>query len=64
MRFTFTVEVEVERIEGKFASRDDIETELVALLDEANYGEVSGIGADGASVYEITDWTVTEARSK
>lgn len=61
MRFTFTVEVEVERQEGKFASRDEVLEALTSALEEAqdNAG-LDGLGADGLSVYEATDWSVTE----
>lgn len=58
-RFSFTVDVDVDRTEGKFASRDEIEGELRQWLEDANQGSVDGIGADGASTYEVTDWSVT-----
>ena len=58
MRVKFTVEAEVERISGKFASKDEIEGEIQQALDEANPGSVSGVGADGDSEYEVNDWTV------
>jgi hypothetical protein len=60
MRFTFTVEVEVERTEGKFASRDEVAEQITDALDSANPGSVDGIGADGMSTYEVTDWSVEE----
>lgn len=50
-RFSFTVDVDVDRTEGKFASRDEIEGELRQWLEDANQGSVDGIGA--------TDWSVT-----
>lgn len=58
MDFTFTVTATVDRVEGKFASRDEIEGELREALDSANPGEVSGVGADAMSTYEVTDWEV------
>lgn len=58
MKFTLTVEVEVERVEGKFASRDDILAELTEAVEGADPGTVDGIGADGASSYEVVEWTV------
>ena len=61
MRFTFTVEVEVERTQGKFASRDEISEAVVEMLDGANEGTVDGVGADGDSEYEIVSWEVTAA---
>lgn len=58
MKFSFTVEVEVSRIEGKFATRDEISEYLQEELDGMNPGEVDGVGADGESRYEITDWSI------
>ena len=59
MRATYTVEVTVERESGKFASRDDIMEQVREALEQADPGEVTG-GADGDSVYTVTDWSVTE----
>lgn len=60
MRFKLTVEIEVERIEGKFASRDEIEEQLIEALESADPGSVDGVGADGASTYETVAWEVTQ----
>lgn len=60
MRFTLTVEVEVERTEGKFAGRDEIADALVEAIEDANPSSVDGIGADGISSYEVVDWQVEE----
>ncbi len=54
------VEVECERLEGKFAGRDEISEQLQEALDNANIGIVDGIGADGTTSYEVVDWQVTE----
>jgi len=59
VRFTFTVEVEVERTQGKFASRDEISAAVVEMLDGADEGTVDGVGADGDSEYEIVSWEVS-----
>lgn len=61
MRFTFTVEVEVERVEGKFASRDEIADVIAEALGEANPENIDGIGTDGGGEYEVTLWEVDEA---
>lgn len=61
MLLKFTVEVEVERIQGKFASKDDIESELNQALYDANPSSISGLGADGTSEYEVTNWEVEPA---
>ena len=59
VRFSFTVEVEVERTEGKFAPKDEIEEQLQEALDMANPSSIDGVGADGTSSYEVTNWEVT-----
>lgn len=59
MRFKLTVEVEVERQQGKFASRDEIEDQLREWLESANEGSVSGVGSDGDSEYDVVDWSVS-----
>jgi hypothetical protein len=56
--FTFTVEVTLERTEGKFAARDELAEQLVEALDYANPSSVDGVGADGTSTYEVVDWVV------
>jgi hypothetical protein len=57
MRFTITVEIEVERIEGKFASRDDIGGQLVDAINDANPGSLTSENDAG---YEVTSWDATE----
>lgn len=59
MDFTFTVTVEVERQEGKFASRDEIATILAERLAEAEES-IDGVGADCASTYEVVNFEVAE----
>ena len=46
-RFTVTLEVEVEREQGKFASREELAEAITEVLSNAGEGEsLSGIGAD------------------
>jgi hypothetical protein len=63
MKFSYTVEVEVERIQGKFASRDEIE-EFIRLAVEGAESDIdlSGIGADGDSEYEVVSFEVERKR--
>lgn len=61
MKFTFTVEVEVERTTGKFASRDEIAEQILEWIEGCNEGEISGVGADCESEYEIAEWSAGEA---
>lgn len=44
------VEIEVERISGKFASREDVAQALITEIESVSLG---GLGADGDSEYEI-----------
>ncbi len=61
-RFTFTVHVELERDEGKFASRAEMADAIREWLEGADEGAVYGIGADGGeSTYNTTSWEVDEA---
>jgi hypothetical protein len=60
MRFELTVSVEVERIEGKFASRDEIRDNIAEALNDANPGTLDSLGADGTSSYEVIDWVVED----
>lgn len=60
MKFAFTVEVEVERVSGKFASRDEIGESIENAMDnDLGSIELSGLGADGESEYEVTNVTIT-----
>lgn len=61
MRMKFTVEVEVQRISGKFAAKADIADAIREELESAAYGaSVSGFDVDGNSEYEVTDVTAEE----
>lgn len=60
MNITLTVEVEVERVQGKFAARDEIVEALLSELEMANPGSISGVGADGMSEYEVVSFEVEE----
>ena len=60
-KFTFTVEVEVERTSGKFATRDEMADTIREWIEGADEGSLSGIGPDGDSEYETTGWTVDES---
>lgn len=60
MQFTFTVTAEVERVTGKFASREEIAEQILEALEGADPGSISGVGADGSSEYEVTSFDVQE----
>ena len=58
MHFEFLVSVDAERIQGKFATKDEVQEAIQAMLDEANPGSLDGLGPDGSTEYEIADWSV------
>jgi hypothetical protein len=57
MRFTFTVDVEVDRVEGKFASRDELADQIMSELEAADPGDLTG---DNGGTYEVTSFEVSE----
>jgi hypothetical protein len=60
MHFTFTVEVDAERTEGKFASRDELAEQIQEALESADPGSLEG---DNGGQYELT-WEVEEQEQK
>lgn len=60
-KFTFSVTVDLEREEGKFASRDEMAEAIIEWLEGADEGAIYGIGADGESTYNTVSWEVEEA---
>ena len=57
MKFTFLVEVEVDRIEGKFVSRDEI---AEVLMDEITAADPVAMAVGAGSEYETTSFEVSE----
>jgi hypothetical protein len=57
MRFTITVEVNVERDEGKFASRDDILSQLIEAIEMADPAQLE---TENGGMYSIDEWSVEE----
>lgn len=54
--FTFTVEVTLEREQGKFVSREDMASELEQAISDADPGSVDV----EESTYNVVGWDVTE----
>jgi uridine phosphorylase len=52
MKIQFTIEIEVERVQGKFASKDEIAEAIADMLEGANEGSIDGVGADGESTVQ------------
>lgn len=60
--FTFTVTVAVDRVSGKFASRDELADKMTDALTEALDGlDMTGLGADSDSEYMIVESDVEES---
>jgi hypothetical protein len=57
MRFSYLVEVEVERSEGKFSGRDTLNESIIAELEGADPSTVDG---DNESTYDTVSWEVSE----
>ena len=57
MRFRFVVECEVERSEGKFASREDIGGQIQEELENADPGSLTG---ENDGTYDVVSWDVSE----
>lgn len=58
MRYTFIVNVEVERAEGKFATRDEIGELITESLESADPAELQG---ENGGNYVVTTWEVAES---
>ena len=61
MQITLKITADVQRVRGKFVSREEIIQEMISQVESANPYTDSGIGADGESEYEIMEWEVEEA---
>jgi len=61
MRWQFTVEVEAQRDEGKFATRDELTDQIQEALENADPGQLDG---DNGGVYSVHQWDVEEVLRK
>ena len=57
MHFEFKVEVEVNRTEGKFASREELSTAILEAIAESDPSEIE---TELGGLYEVTGWEVSE----
>jgi hypothetical protein len=60
MKFTFSVEVEIHHVSGKFASRVEISEQLALEIKEADPGFVL---TDDGSEYNVDAWEVSPEQS-
>lgn len=58
MHFESTVSVDVERVSGKFAAKDELSDKIIEELDGSNPGAVF---SDEDAEYEITDWAIEDS---
>lgn len=61
MDFSMIVNVGVERTQGKFAARDELEEQIIEVLQQA---EPSSLEGENGGEYEVTQWEVEENVSK
>ena len=57
MQFTIMVNIEVEREEGKFATRDELLDQIIEAIESADPGSLDG---DNGGVYSVTQWEAEE----
>jgi len=58
MLISFTVACQVERIKGKFATREELTDALLVALENVD-PDIGNVGPDGDTEYELVDVTVT-----
>jgi hypothetical protein len=58
MHITFTIECDLERIEGKFATKEELAEQIVEELASAEPGQLEG---ENGGQYEVTSWEVAYA---
>jgi hypothetical protein len=65
MELAFEIRAQVERTSGPFASRDELEAQVLEALEQADPGSLEG---DSGGEYDVDEWTVevleTGKRSK
>lgn len=61
MKFEFKVTVEVERTEGKFASREELAEQI---RDELEGAEPSSLEGENEGQYDVVAFEVEEVESK
>ena len=64
MKVILRIEAELQHITGKFAGREEVAEDLIAVVEDADPGEVAGVGEEGDTAYEITDWQVSAMEVK
>ena len=57
MSFTFQVEIEVERTEGRFASKAELAEQLLEAIEGSDPGSLY---SDAGGEYEVISFEVTE----
>jgi len=57
MNFSYTINVQVERMEGKFATRDELGEQILEALESCDPGSLEG---ENGGQYETVSWEVTE----
>jgi hypothetical protein len=55
VRFEFLVAVELERSQGRFATRDEMQDQIIEAIEGADPGSLTG---DNDGEYDVVAWDV------
>lgn len=53
------IDFALSKTEGPFVSKEDLINEMQGAMEQADPGEFGGLGANGNSCWEVSDWQVT-----
>jgi hypothetical protein len=59
-RIELRVSIDLDHIEGKFASREAMIESLVDELEGAEPSTIDGLGEDGMTSYTVSSWGIEE----
>jgi predicted XRE-type DNA-binding protein len=57
VHFTFTVDVDVDRDQGKFATREELAAQIQEAIEQADPGSMEG---ENGGQYSTSQWEVNE----
>ena len=59
-RIELKVNVELDHVTGKFATRDEMVEKLTEALEDAEPSDLDGLGEDGSTSYTVSYWEIEE----
>jgi hypothetical protein len=57
VHFTYLIDIEIEKTEGKFASRDEMDEQIQEALGDANPENLTG---ENDGEYDVIQWDIEE----